>query len=417
MIRLAKIFALIGLGMICIFSCNDYSVSEKQSESFLKYYPIDILGSEGMEVVQSRNGGYVIMANYSGTDMNGTDRDLFLILTDEFGRQTNASPVTFGTNGFDRGYSILEVDDGYIVVGSSQYGEKKQGYLVKLGVNGQLIWQRNYQGYSDMELREVIEHQEGGYVMTGYSNNISGEKKVILLRTDAVGDSLWAREIGYTGFNDIGESLERFQDRILVVGTTTPMDGSAYSELLVLNTNREGKGIFAYKIYGDYDLHAGEIILDPSGNPYLMGNDRNPISEDSRIYVAKLELIGSELDQISVAESKYLEELNSVWGSDLETAEYGTLAISGWESIQNDLNIYFTLIDVSFRQIHRQTFGSKGYQAAQSIYFTNDNGYAMTGSVDLGGRKNMCIVETGFRRGIALGLIRPVDFHNLYKEI
>ena len=77
----------------------------------------------------------------------------------------------------------------------------------------------------------------------------------------------------------------------------------------------------------------------------------------------------------------------------METTESGQLAICGWESIQNDYNIYFALVDNTFQITHRQTFGSKGYQAAHSVYFTNDDGFSLTGSVDLGGGRTSMLLK------------------------
>lgn len=376
---------------ICL-SCNNYSVSEKQIESFLKYYAIDIENTEGVEVIQNLDGGYVILANYSQEATLETDRDILIIYCDEFGRMSSNSPLQIGTNGFDQGNSIIRSGDGFIIAGSSLIGTQKLGYLSKIGNNGQQIWQQTYGGYKEMEFNAVIQHQDGGYIMTGYFMNENDEKEIILYKTDSNGDSLWVREMGYTGFNNIGESLERYQDRLLIIGTNTPLNPSEHSNMLILNTNLEGRGIFALWITGEEDLIGEEIVLDPDGDLYIMGNEHNSLG-DSRIYLARLQLIGDNLEEVELDYYKYLEDVNSVWGEDLESTEPGSMAICGWESSQNDINIYFINVDNNFQVTNRQTYGSKGYQATQGLYYTNDEGYSLTGSVDLGGGRTSILLK------------------------
>ena len=392
--RIEKISWIIAsiLFFIC-FSCNNYSVSEKQAQSFLKYYAIDIEDNGGVGVIQNLDGGYVILANYIQQQAIGSDKDILLIFCDEYGRMSSDSPVHIGTEGYDRGNSIIKVSDGFIIAGSSLIGSQKSGYLSKIGNNGQQIWQETYGGYQEMEFNEVIEHQDYGYIMTGYIMKDNKEKEVILFKTNDDGKEEWVREIGYDGFNDAGESLEKYQDRLLIIGTTSPLSSSDTSDILILNTNPDGRGVFALRIEGDDDLSGKEIILNPDGDLIIMGNEQNSLSGVSRIYLARLNLIGSNLEQVEIDAYGYLEDINSVWGNDLEITESGGMAICGWESSQNDINIYFSNVDDNFQVTSRQTFGSKGYQAANGLYYTNDEGYSLTGSVDLGGGRATMLLK------------------------
>ena len=58
-----------------------------------------------------------------------------------------------------------------------------------------------------------------------------------------------------------------------------------------------------------------------------------------------------------------------------------------------NINIYFINVDNNFQVTNRQTFGSKGYQAAQGLYYTNDEGYSLTGTVDLGGGRTTILLK------------------------
>jgi hypothetical protein len=380
--------------MVC-FSCTNYSLSETQKTSFLKYFALDIEDNEGSDVIQTLDGGYIILSNFNRQEIQDSDKDIMIVFCNEFGNKSNNSPIYLGTNGYDRGNSIIRSGDGYIVVGSSLVDSIKLGYMARINNTGQLIWQHNYGGYAEMEFNEVIQHQDGGYILTGYVRGFNEEddKEVILFKTDATGDSLWSREMGYDGYDDVGESLEKYQGRLLVVGTTSSPDGSENSKLLVLNTNLDGRGVFPLRISGNEDLSGQEILLDPGGDLYVMGNDENILSGASKVYIAKLMLAGSVLEEVEIGEYKYLDDLNSIWGMDMESTESGGMAICGWESIQNDINIYFAMFDRNLQLIHRRTYGSNGYQAASCMNYAGDGGFCLSGSVNLGGGRTTMLLK------------------------
>ncbi len=63
-------------GMICFISaCNNDSVSEKQGESFLKYYAVGIEDNTGSEVIQTSDG-YAIMGNFDVSCSKGYLRNI-----------------------------------------------------------------------------------------------------------------------------------------------------------------------------------------------------------------------------------------------------------------------------------------------------------------------------------------------------
>jgi hypothetical protein len=91
------------------------------------------------------------------------------------------------------------------------------------------------------------------------------------------------------------------------------------------------------------------------------------------------------LEQVEVERYSYLSDVNSLRGEDLVPSVSGYMAICGRESILNDVNVCFIIVDDNLEVFNRQSFGSKGYQEARSLYYTSDGGYSLAGSIDLGG--------------------------------
>ena len=127
-------------GMIFLYSsCDNYSLLEKQEESFLKYYAVDIDDNTGTVVIQTTDG-YAILSNFE----NVGGKDMILIITDQFGRQNPGYPVFFGTDRDDHGYSMIQVDNGYLISGSSTDATRKHGYLANISHDGTVLWDNVY---------------------------------------------------------------------------------------------------------------------------------------------------------------------------------------------------------------------------------------------------------------------------------
>jgi hypothetical protein len=73
-----------GIMLVTIYSCNNYSISDKQAESFIKYFPLSVNNNQGNQVIQTLNGGYVILAGYSSEPASGSEQAIPLIFCDEF---------------------------------------------------------------------------------------------------------------------------------------------------------------------------------------------------------------------------------------------------------------------------------------------------------------------------------------------
>jgi len=382
------IFWIVIGGMFFLFSsCNNYSVSEKQEESFLKYYAVDIEDNTGTVVIQTSDGGFAILSNYENID---GQKDMLLIITDEFGRQ-KGSPVTIGTARLDdHGYSMIRVDNGYLISGSSAVADSIKGYLANISNDGTTLWQRNYSGYQEMEFRDAALAQDGNLIMTGYIKNDPGDEETILFKTSAEGDSMWIRIYRWPGHDDVGEAIIEYQQRYHILTTSTDVSNTRQSWIRMLNTDTDGKGITSYRIEKEY-LSGKDIAKNAAGNLYILGNTQDPESI-SRIFLAELEV---EWDGTftTLKDSASIPDLESLYGESFVTVGEDALAVGGWQVKQNDNDILFLLVGNEYQVQIRKTYGAKGFQASQNIISTNfDQGFALTGSVDLaGGRTSMLL--------------------------
>ncbi|MHC4540800.1 MAG: hypothetical protein ACYS74_13625, partial [Planctomycetota bacterium] len=150
----------------------------------------------GSSVQQTTDGDYIV-AGYTYSFGTGSS-DVYLIKTDPSG--DTLWTRTYGGSDIDYGYSVLQTTDGdYIVAGETQSFGAGPGdvYLIKTDPSGDTLWTRTYGGNGHDWGQSVQQTTDGGYIVSGQTNSFGpGQADVYLIKTDAVGDTLWTRTYG-----------------------------------------------------------------------------------------------------------------------------------------------------------------------------------------------------------------------------
>jgi hypothetical protein len=151
----------------------------------------------GMSVLQSRDGGY-ITAGRTASFARGGD-DIWLLKTDLLGKEKWNR--TFGSSQDDAGFQVLEVKDGYALVGRTEArSDRKKITLLKVNPDGRKLWERSYNGSSASSLQSTA---DGGYLIAGRIDNIDTGRDALVIKTDSAGREEWSMAFGGRG-DDIG---------------------------------------------------------------------------------------------------------------------------------------------------------------------------------------------------------------------
>ena len=385
------IFWIVFSGMLSLISaCNNYSVSEEQAESFLKYYAVDFDNHTGTDLIRTSDGGYAILCNYD----NGSAEGIFVILTDEFGRQKTNSPYVIATPGVVQGYGMIEIDDGYLISGSVAAADSIKGYLVVISGEGRILREKKVSGYRELEFRDAYEAKDGNLIVTGYGKNDADNRQVILVKTTTELGLIWPipRRFPWSG-NNVGEAVIEHLGRYHILTTTTDVNSPRLSQIRMLNTNTDGRGPTHHLISTPYLSGKDIAVNDASGNMYILGNLEDNSSRKSSIFLAELVLTGQDNSITSLANPTIIPDDKSLYGASFVTLEdYNELAIGG-RQIDDNL-ILFLRVDNDFQVLTRKIYGFKSaYQASQSIIHTSDGGFALTGSVDMVDKRTSMLLK------------------------
>lgn len=171
----------------------------------------------GMSVLQSRDGGYIAAGRTASFGKGGDD--IWLLKTDSRGEEL--WNITFGGNQDDAGFQVVELADGYAVVGRTESGsDKNRIILIKVDLFGRKLWERTYRGSSAASLQST---EDGGFVIAGRIDIKKTGRDALIIKTDSTGREEWLKTMGGSA-DDIGTFVIQSRDgSYMLAGITSSL--------------------------------------------------------------------------------------------------------------------------------------------------------------------------------------------------
>jgi len=253
-ILLTALFALI-LGSISCYSDRDPHYGAKTYKTGQS--------TDFDSVVHTGDGGFIA----AGTVNQGTSGYINIWVTklnDEGDPQWEKS---YGGDSIDDSVdhlTIMEIPStGYMVTARSKSftGSMFTLWMIKIDLNGNLLWQKAFDGGHDFYPGKCVA-AGNGYAISG-SMYIDGEQYAALLRVTSDGDVEWMKKYSFT----IAHSLKKINGGFIVAGLTRDGDTTGYYDGVLMRTDETGTPAW-YRQYGQEDrfcqLFSVDTALDGS---------------------------------------------------------------------------------------------------------------------------------------------------------
>jgi hypothetical protein len=243
----------------------------------------------GYSVQQTSDGGYIVAGH---TSSFGNGWQAYLIKTNASG--DTLWTKTFGDTAYDLGYSVAQTSDtGYIVAGwSNSFGNGFQVYLIKTNASGDTLWTRTYGGAGRDEGHSVQQTSDGGYIVAGHTDSFGNNRQVYLIKTNALGDTLWTKTYGDTAF-DLGQSVQQTTDMGYIVAGSTNSFGNGY-QVYLIKTNALGDTLWT-KTYGGVNDDHGSSVQQTSDGGYIVAGKSGSFGNGWQVYLIKTNALGDTL--------------------------------------------------------------------------------------------------------------------------
>lgn len=192
--------------------------------------------NDGFASILETGDGYLLAGTTESYGAGG--KDLWLVKTDARGEKIWEK--TFGKDGDERGNYILEVGGSLYLVGASESGGSggRDLFVVKTDGEGETIWENTYGGSGDDGGSSALAAKDDGVIVVGYTGSQgNGQLDLWLLKIGAEGEKVWEKNFGGAGF-DLGRSIVSTKDGGLSIVGWTESQGSGGQDLWLLKTEK-----------------------------------------------------------------------------------------------------------------------------------------------------------------------------------
>ncbi len=249
---------LLSIPLVVFFSCKMLINTKENPEewignndwvAFTSVYGSTAHKNYITSVMPTKDGGYIpagnIVENRTFTmNIRATYRktvggsDSWLIKADAAGKKIWERPI-WGEGHNNVASAQQTKDGGYILAGHTDSGDGyTDGWLVKADGEGNQLWSQAYSSGGIDIINYVIESQDGGYILAGWSNFPNDERynDGWLIKTDAQGKEIWSCNFGDSKDDLIYSMAETGDGGYILVGETiSPVNGSYDGWLIKLN--------------------------------------------------------------------------------------------------------------------------------------------------------------------------------------
>ena len=235
--------------------------------------------------------------------------------------------------------------------------------------HAQQVWKRTYGGMFDDGGYSVQQTSDGGYIIAGATYSFgAGMNDVYLIKTNASGDSLWARTYGGT-LTDWGYSVQQTSDGGYIIAGGTCSFGDTLGDVYLIKTNASGNPLWT-RTYGGANQDWGYSVRQTSDGGYIIAGYTS-----GDVYLIKTNSSGDTLwtrtyggtnDDKGYSVQQTSDRGYIVAGN---TYSFG----SGWA------DVYLIKTNASGDTLWTRTYGGTNYDWGKSVQQTPDGGYIVAG--------------------------------------
>ena len=370
LVRLKKLSIVavlsLALGLTGFFDANAQNIY-----GWDKIYGSTIGPDEAQGIVEMEDRGLVFVGS---SNSFGLGNQIYTIRTDVDGIVLWTD--TLGNSGPEMGLDVTVASDknGVVIVGNGENLLNGGDDIIyfRLNNSGEKLWTNIYSTSNDDEGLGITTTIDGGYIITGYTENGQGEKDLLLVKIDENGDEEWVNTYGGS-FDDLGNAVrQRANGNFVVTGYTEVAAND--KNIYVLEVNNDGAVISENSfggITGQYD-EGLDLAIANDGTVFITGATGN----QSNIAVLKFSPDGN-FNFFSFGVSNFFEIGNSI-----AIANDGNLVIAGYHEVSAiDLNYILIKVDPNGALIWEKSIGqSNRTELGFDMVRTYDGGFAIAGS-------------------------------------
>jgi predicted secreted protein len=392
-----KRYIVVALASFCVAFAL-FSILWTQSNAIFYSSQADINGDDtapSTEPIMLYDSGWINISDKAGQiisivhNLNSTD-----ILVDITGKRTEDGGIhqrnlggtefkveigkTYGCWNNEFAYSVVQArDGGYLLAGTTNsLGESGVDvWLVKIDADGNALWNKTFGGdYSDIA-RHVIQTNDGGYALIGYTSSFgAGECDAWLVRMDSNGNMQWNKTFGGIA-DDFGWFVAQTSDGGYVLAGYTWSFGAGMDDFWLIKTDANGNAQWNKTYGGTGEEAAYSLALTSDGGYALTGFTSSSGAGGLDFWLVKVDANGTT-------------EWNQTYGGIGDDYSYGVIQTNdGGYATAGQTNSFgagafdawLVKIDSNGNMQWNKTYGGLYDDCSSCVVQTSDGGFALEG--------------------------------------
>ncbi|HEX7342952.1 MAG TPA: T9SS type A sorting domain-containing protein [bacterium] len=340
-----------------------------------------VYGGENTDWAQcmqiTEDGGLIVVGSTSSLGLPGGNT--WLLKTD-----ANGDTLWTRTYPSSSGSSVREtLDGGYIIAGTEHFGMYTHAYLIKTDGEGDTLWTRSYgdiipPGFDQSWANAVQQTDDGGFVFAGKISPLLSANQVYLVKTDALGDTLWTRFFGGEGQEGLYDMVVADDGGLVSVGYTTSY-GNGLSDVYIIKTDSDGNTVWT-RIYGWLGQDQGLALARTNDGGFIIaGYSSLTQSPNYDVYLIRTNPQGDTLW------TQRYDGMGSDGGWDVQEVQDGGFIVVGGTNLFpiESADLWAIRTDENGGTLWTKQIGRLNGDRGHSIRQTADGGYIIAGVTNM----------------------------------
>ena len=320
-----------------------------------------------------------------GTSITGTTKHAFVLKADFGGKQLWKREYDTGSEGF--GIKYLD-DNSILIVGSLlTASQEKNLWLAKLSQDGSLLWQQNFGGTSSDTGRDVIELENGGFMLIGTTGSFgAGSADMFVVKTDADGNETWSRTFGGAELDGGSELIQTSSFEVALLGFTGSF-GAGDRDIYLQTVSTDGDSLASFTIGGN-GYEESQAIARTSDGGFVLSNhsaSQEPLHS----------VLATRLNANFQTEWEFEFGTNSAHegGEGVLADSEGTFVFIGrTNSFGNEEQVYLIKTNSAGEILEELDYGEVGDQRGNDI-IEHDGSYYICGTSTVNGNSDVFFIK------------------------
>jgi hypothetical protein len=292
---------------------------------------------------------------------------------------------TYGGVVDDVAWSVVQTNDGgYALAGwTESFGAGAEDFwLIKTDSAGNVQWNKTYGGTSTAWFGEraycLIQTNDGGYAVAGETSSFgAGSRDFWLVKANSNGTIEWSKPYGGTNQEEAYSLIQTNDGGYAIAGRTLSFGVAGYENMWLVKTDSNGTMEWS-EAYGGAGIEIAYSVVQTSDGGYAIGGETGPWGNVRDVWFVKTNSNGTM-------------EWNKKYGvgtvdfsfSMVRTTDGGYAMAGHTETPAGGFaDVYLVKTDADGNMQWNQTYGGTRDDSAWSIVQTNDGGYALAGGTE-----------------------------------